>query len=79
MLSGLPVVFPPKGGKRQVEDRDLVLAMDQERAARVIHVVARAEVHVAQRFDEIRETPGMHAEACAAQDAAEDQQVVEET
>src|SRR5881394_3875594 len=78
--SGLSVeVLPPEDRKRQIEDRHLVLAMDEKRAARVIHVLACAEVDIAQRFDELREASGMHVEPGAAQDAAEDQQVVEET
>jgi protein-tyrosine-phosphatase len=72
-------VLPPEGRKRQVEDRDLILAMDEERAARVIHLVPCGEVDVAQRFGELRETSGVNVDPGAPQDTAEDQQVVEET
>ena len=73
------VVLPPESGKRQIEDRDLVLTTDQERAARVIHLVLRTQVDVRQRFGELGETSGMHVDARAPQDTAEDQQIVEET
>jgi hypothetical protein len=52
--------------------------MDEECAADVIHVVARAEVDVPERFDELRETAGVNLEPCPPQDAAEDQQVVDQ-
>ena len=47
---------PPEGGKRRVEDRNLILAMDEQRAARVIHVVASGEVRraPARRADPAR-------------------------
>ena len=73
------VVFAPEGRERPVEDRDLFLAMDEQRTARVIHLVACAEVHMSERLDDVEQTPGMDVDARAPQDAAEDQQVIEET
>jgi hypothetical protein len=71
-------MIAPEGRKRQIENRHVILAMDEERAADVIHVVASAEVDVPERFDELREASGVNLEPGPPQDAAEDQQVVEE-
>ena len=48
--------------------------MHEQRAARVIHVVARAEVHVLQRLDDVEQAPDVHLEAERAQQPAEDEQ-----
>ena len=72
------VVIAPEGRKRQIENGNLILAMDEECAADVIHVVAGAEVDIPERFDQLREASGVNLEPCQPQDAAEDQQVVEE-
>ena len=53
--------------------------MDEQRAAGVIDLVARAEVDVSERLDDIEQATGMDVDARAPQDAAEDQQVIEET
>ena len=53
--------------------------MDEQRPARVIHLVARAEVHLFERFDDVEQTTGMDVDAGAPQDASEDQQILEES
>ena len=52
--------------------------MDEQGAAGVVDLVARAEVDVSERRDQIQQPPGMDVEAGGAQDAPERQQVVEE-
>jgi hypothetical protein len=73
------VVFAPEGRERPVEERNLFLAMDEQRTACVIHLVACAEVHMSKRLDEVEQTPGMDVDACAPQDAPKDEQVIEKT
>ena len=70
-----PVVLAPEGVEGDVEDRNLFLAMDEQRAARVIDLVACAEVHVPERLDDIEQAAAMDVDARAPQEAAEDQQV----
>jgi hypothetical protein len=53
--------------------------MDKQTAARVVHVLAPADVDVLQRIDHIQEPARMHVEAEAPQQAAEDDEVGEET
>jgi hypothetical protein len=73
------VVFAPEGGERTVENRHLFPAVDEQRAARVIHLVACAEVHVFEGLDDVEQTAAMDVDARAPEDAAKDQQVIEET
>jgi len=47
------VVLAPEGRERPVEDRDLLPAMDEQRAACVIHLVAYADVHVSERLNDV--------------------------
>ena len=74
-----PVVLAPEGGEGDVEERNLFVAMDEQRAARVIDLAAFAEVHVPERIDDIEQATAMDVDARAPQEAAEDQQVIEET
>ena len=52
--------------------------MDEQRSARVIHLVAHAEVHMAECVDDVEQTPGMDIDAGEPEDAAEDQQVFQQ-
>ena len=57
------VVLAPEGRERPVEDHDLVLAMDEQRPACVVHLVARAEADVSERLEDVEQTPGMDFDA----------------
>jgi hypothetical protein len=71
------VVLPPEGCKRPIERRDLFGAMDEQRPARVIHLVARRQIHISEPLDNVEEAPGMNIDASEAEKASEDQQVIE--
>ncbi len=71
-------VHAPERVERAIERREVVAAMDEERAARVVHVLAGADVHVLQRLGDVKQAPHVHLEAQRAEQAAEDEQVVEE-
>ncbi len=70
-------VLAPEGGKRRVEHTDVIVVRDEERPARLIHIVARGEVYVLERFNEIDDAAGQNGNAHSPQDAAEHQQVLE--
>jgi hypothetical protein len=72
------VVFAPERGEGPVEHRHLFLAMHEQRTAGVIHLVACAEVHMSERLDDVEQASSMDVDAGAPQDAAKDQQVIEE-
>jgi len=40
-----PAVFAPEGGEGDIEERDLVVAMNEQRAAGVINVAAVPVLH----------------------------------
>ncbi len=73
------MVFAPERAERPVENRYLFPAMDEQRTARVIHLVACAEVPMSKRLDDVEQASSMDVDAGAPQDAAKDQQVIEET
>src|SRR5688572_12859619 len=52
--------------------------MDEQRAARVIDLVALPQVHVLQRLDDVQHPPHVHLEAESAQKAPEHEEVGEE-
>src|SRR5260221_4715906 len=68
----------PEGVKGDIEDRHLVLAMDEQRPARVIDLVSRGEVDMRERLDEVGGAAGMGADPGLPQDTAEGQQLVEQ-
>src|SRR4051812_9539689 len=72
-------MFAPEGRKGDVERRDLIVTMNEERAAGVIDLVARSEIDVPERFDEVRYARGVNSHPGASQDPGEDQQVLRET
>ena len=49
--------------------------MYEQCAARVIHGVAPAEIHVLERFDDVHEAPDVHLEPERTQEAAEHEDV----
>src|SRR6478736_7352422 len=73
------VVLAPEGGEGDVEERNLFVAMDEQRAARVIDLAAFPEVHVPECVDDVEQATAVDVDARAPQEAAEDQQVIEET
>jgi hypothetical protein len=73
------VVRAPEGGEGDIEERDLFVAMNEQRAACVIDLAPVAEIHVPECIDDIEEATAMNVETCAPQEAAEDEQVVEQT
>src|SRR4051812_12145440 len=72
-------MVPPEEGKREIEQRHLLVPADEERAARLIHILTRREVDIGQRFDELRHAPRVNRNARAPKNAGKDQQVVEQT
>src|SRR5688572_1576531 len=68
----------PEVREHPIEDAELFGPMDEQRAAGVIHLVACAKVDLSERLDDVEHTAGMHIDAFAPQDAAEDEQVFEE-
>jgi hypothetical protein len=68
----------PESCKGTIEDRELFAAMDQQGAERLMHLVRRGEIDVRQRFYNIKQAPGLDVDARTPEDAAKDQQVVEE-
>ena len=74
---GSAVVLPPERSEGQAEDRDLIVAVHEDRAAGVIHLVALGQIHMPERLDELPHPSGMRLDACATQEAIEVQQVVE--
>ena len=71
-------VLAPERVERAVEHREVVATMHQQRAARVVHVLARADVHVLQGLGDVEEAPDVHLHAERAQQPAEDENVAEE-
>ena len=69
----------PERLERAVEDGQVVVPMDQQRSARVIDVVAVAEVDVSKRFGDVEHAPHVHVESEAPQKAAEDEEVAQES
>ena len=57
---------------------EVVATMDEQGAARVVHVLARADVHVLQRLGDVEEAPDVHLQAERAQQPPEDEHVREE-
>jgi hypothetical protein len=70
---------PPEGIEGDVEDRDLILAVDEQRTGRVIDLFSRIEVHVRERLDDVGRATGVRVDAGSLEQAAEGQQILEET
>ena len=51
--------------------------MHEQRAARVVHVLARADVHVLQRLGDVEQAPDVHLQTEGSQQPAEDEQIAE--
>ena len=54
------------------------MAMDEQCAAGVIHLIARGKFDMSERFDDVEQSPRLNVDARAPQHPAEDQKVVEE-
>ena len=72
------IVQPPERRERAVEDRHLIVTLDEQRAAAVIHLVARAEIHVSERVNQIGEASRVNRKTRPPEDTAEDENVVYE-
>jgi hypothetical protein len=68
-------VSAPECVERAVECREVVAAMNQERPARVVHVLTRADVHVRQCLGDVEEAPDVNLQAESAQQPAKDKEV----
>src|SRR6266511_4177606 len=77
-VRGVTAVIAPEGVESGVEDLEILMPVDEQRPAGVIHLVTRAQVDVLQRLGHVEQTSDVHLEAKAPQQAAEDQQVVDE-
>jgi hypothetical protein len=71
-------VDAPERGERAVEHREVVAAMDEQRAAGVIDVLPSPEVYVLQGLCDVEQTPDVNFQPEGAQQAAEDEHVPEE-
>ena len=69
------VARAPEPLEGSIEDLELFMAMDEQRPARVIHLVAFAEIEIPKRLDNIEEPARMNVDPRATEDAAELQQV----
>ena len=67
----------PEPVERAIEDRQLIVPVHQQRATRVIHLVARSEIHVLQRVRDVDHPPDVHVDRRAQQPAEDDQVVLE--
>ena len=52
--------------------------MHQQRAARVVHVLAYADVHLRQGLDDVEESPDVHLHAERSQQPTEDEHVADQ-
>ena len=68
-------MLTPERGERRVEEREVLVTLNQKRAARVIHIVAGREVDVLQRAGQIREAPRVDLKAGGAKDSREKQKI----
>ena len=62
----------PERVERAIEDGQLLVPVDQQRAARVIDVLTVADVDVLQLIGDVEQTPRVHVETKAAEQPAED-------
>src|SRR6478672_11792006 len=72
------MMLAPERGEGCVEECNLFTAMDEQRPARVIDLAAFLQVDVPERIDEIEQAAAVDVDARAPQEAAENQQIIEE-
>lgn len=85
------VTFRPAGGRnreiallaperveRAVEYGEVFSTMDEQGAARVVHVLARTDVDMLQRLGDVEEAPDVHLHAERPQQPAEDEDICQE-
>jgi hypothetical protein len=66
---------PPKRFERAIEDRKLLLPMDEQGAACVIHLLAGSYADVTECVDDVKESSGVDVDAGPPQRPAKQQQV----
>ena len=66
----------PEHVERAIENRELIVAMHEKRAAGVIDLVARAEIDVRQRARHVDQTADVHVDPGAPQQPAEDDEIM---
>src|SRR5207244_1570025 len=71
-------VRAPERRKGKIEDEGLVLSIEEERSARVIHLLAWAEIDKCEGGHERGKASRRYVKPRAPQETAEDQQVVGE-
>ena len=57
----------PERLERAIEDRQILVTVHEQRAARVIDLVARGEIDMLQRLDDVEQTAGVHVDPEPAQ------------
>jgi hypothetical protein len=72
-------VVTPEGIEDLIERAELFVTLDQERATGVEDFVARLDVDVGERLGQIENSADRDIEANAAQESAEDNQVLDES
>jgi len=65
-------VGAPEQIERAIENRQLIVSMDEERAAGVIHLIARGEIDVLQRVGDVDQSADVDVDPGAAEQPAED-------
>ncbi len=68
----------PESRKHAIEDRNLILTMDEKGAACVVDVVPGAKIHMAEGIQQVEQTPRMDVDARPPQKAPENEQVIEQ-
>jgi hypothetical protein len=74
----LRVAPAPEQIKCAIEDREVFAAMNEQRPARVVHLIARADVYVRKRLEDIEHAAHVDVEAGRAQEPPKHEQVLGE-
>ena len=77
MTQDLSPAIMPERLEGTIEDRQVLVPMDEQRAAGVVDLVANADVDVLQRLGDVQHPPRVDVEPEAPQQAAEREQVGE--
>src|SRR5919106_5803982 len=62
-----------------IERSEIVVSMHQERPEGPVDVVARGDVDVRQRVDDVEQPPHVHLESTTAEDPAKGNQIVDDS
>jgi hypothetical protein len=71
------MIVAPEGGKRPIEDLELIVMLYEQRSTGGPHLAAVRDVHMLECFDHIDEAAGLDSDARTAQHATKNYEVVE--